>query len=139
MITRTGDGEEPSAQPERDLRHSGGDPWTGPRLRPNLRHQLERVRASTTVTRSGREPPPQRVSPDIPPALGEHDSEKKLEPYVKLLEEWLATTRTLKTQQDLTILHYSHGDLKLFANEVDVDALTAEDSRTKVVKHVRAF
>ena len=33
------------------------------------------------------------------------------------------TTRTLRTQRGMTIVHYASGDLKLIINELDVDAL----------------
>ena len=37
----------------------------------------------------------------------------------------------------MTILHYASGDLKLIINELDVDALTADDGGQKVLDHVK--
>ena len=48
----------------------------------------------------------------------------------------VSTTRTLKTQAGMMILHYAYGDLKILINELDVDDLTAPDSRDKVYKLV---
>eukprot|EP00973_Karenia_brevis_P062994 8756884-Karenia_brevis.AAC.1 len=65
---------------------------------------------------------------DIPPVWGGENPETELDPYLKLLKRWLATTRTQKTQRGMTILHYATGNLKLIINELEVDELTAEDS-----------
>ena len=61
-----------------------------------------------------------------------------MEPYIKLLGGWLATTRILKTQRGMTILHYSSGDLRTVIDELTVSQLTAEDSGEQVMKHVQA-
>ena len=84
------------------------------------------------------QPPPSRMIHDIPPVWSGDHPEGQLEPYIKLLTGWLATTRTLNTQQGMTILHYSTGDLKVVINELDVTVLTAEDSGAQVLKHVQA-
>ena len=52
---------------------------------------------------------------------------------MKSLAGWIQTTRTLATQQGMTILHYASGDLKSLINELDVDDLTSPDS-AKIVK-----
>ena len=89
------------------------------------------------VTLTGTEPPPMRIIHDVPPAWNGNDPEKELEPYLKLLTGWLATTRTLKTQQGMTILHYSDGDLKTVINELETEELTAADSGDVVKKHIQ--
>ena len=43
----------------------------------------------------------------------------------------------MKTQRGMTILHHSHGDLKLLVNELDIDILTAEDSGQVVFDHIK--
>ena len=79
----------------------------------------------------------QRIIHDVPPVWDGKDPDNMAEPYLKLLTGWLSTTRTLKTQRGMTILHYSHGDLKLIINELDVTTLTSEDSGNIVFKHVK--
>ena len=78
----------------------------------------------------------QRIIHDMPPVWDGKDPYNQAEPYLKLLSGWLNTTRTLKTQRGMTILHYSHGDLKLIINELDVETLTSEDSGNIVFKHI---
>ena len=62
------------------------------------------------------EQPTQRIIHDVPPVWDGKDPDSQAEPYLKLLDGWLATTRTLNTQQGMTILHYAAGDLKLIIN-----------------------
>ena len=78
----------------------------------------------------------QRIIHDVPPVWDGKDPDNQAEPYLKLLRGWLSTTRTLKTQAGMTILHYACGDLKILINELDVDTLTHPDSGTIVYKHV---
>ena len=82
-------------------------------------------------------PPPQRIIHDIPPVWDGKDPGNQTEPYLKLLAGWLATTRTLKTQQGMTILHYASGDLKLIISELDVDVLTSQTSGQQVLDHIK--
>ena len=79
------------------------------------------------------EGPPARIVHDVPPVWNGKNPETQAEPYLKLLGAWLATTRALKTQQGLAILHHSDGDLKVLINELDLDTLTAEDSGQAVL------
>ena len=79
----------------------------------------------------------QRIIHDVPPVWDGKDPDNQAEPYLKLLQGWLNTTRTLKTQRGMTILHYSHGDLKLIINELDVDTLTHETSGQTIFNHVK--
>ena len=73
----------------------------------------QRVSANMAVTLpSTHEPPAQRIIHDVPPAWDGKDPDNLLEPYLKSLDGWLATTRTLPTQRGLTMLHYAVGDLK---------------------------
>ena len=51
------------------------------------------------VGRSGFEGPPARIVHDSPPVWNGTKAEDQAEPYLKLLQGWLATTRTIKTQQ----------------------------------------
>ena len=78
----------------------------------------------------------QRIIHDVPPVWDGKDPDNQAEPYLKLLQGWLATTRTLKTQAGMTILHYAYGDLKVLINELDVETLTRPDSGEIVFKHV---
>ena len=84
------------------------------------------------------EPPPTRIIHDTPPGWDGSHPDRELEPYIKLLKGWLATTRTQKTQQGMTILHYSSGDLKVIINELEVDVLCADDSGEVVLKHIQS-
>jgi hypothetical protein len=79
-----------------------------------------------------------RIIHDIPPAWSGDNPEKELEPYLKLLRGWLATTRTLKTQAGMTILNFASGDLKTVINELEIDELTQDDSGNIVPKHITA-
>ena len=79
-----------------------------------------------------------QVIHDNPPTWNGDHPEKELEPYLKLLEGWLMTTRTLKTQQGMTIFNHATGDLRLVINELPIEQLCAEDSGTVVRKHIRA-
>ena len=81
--------------------------------------------------------PPSKVIHDNPPTWDGRDPERQLEPYLKLLEGWLATTRTLKRQRGMVIMNYASGDLRLIINELDVDTLTSEDGDEKVIAHIR--
>ena len=82
-----------------------------------------------------RQPP--KFIHDNPPTWDGRDPDKQLEPYLKLLEGWIATTRTLKKQRGMVILNYAQGDLRLIINELDVAVLTAEDGDRKVLDHVK--
>ena len=73
----------------------------------------------------------------MPPVWDGKDPDNQAEPYLKLLSGWLNTTRTMKTQRGMTILHHSHGDLKLLVNELDIDILTSEDSGQTVFDHIK--
>ena len=89
------------------------------------------------VTMAREEHPPMRIVHDIPPSWNGNDPERELEGYLKLLTGSLSTTRTLKAQQGMTILHYSTGDLKIVINELDIAELTSEDSGNGVLKHIQ--
>ena len=97
----------------------------------------QREQTLTGDTLPTQEAPPMRIIHDIPPAWGGTDPERELEAYLKQLTGWLTTTRTLKTQQGMTILNSAHGDLKLVINELEIEELTAEDSGQVVLKHVQ--
>ena len=99
-----------------------------------------RQTTSGTFTQVGltpQEPPAQRIIHDVPPTWDGHDPDNQAEPYLKLLSGWINTTRTLKTQRGMTILHYAAGDLKLIINELDVDTLTSEQGGQSVYDHVK--
>ena len=89
-----------------------------------------------SMSTSSQEPPAQRIIHDVPPVWDGKDPDNEAEPFLKLLDGWLATTRTLKTQRGMTILHYSSGDLKTLINELSVDDLTSDESGLLVRKHV---
>ena len=81
--------------------------------------------------------PGQRTIHDNPPTWDGKDPDRQLEPYLKLLEGWMATTRTLRKQRGMVILNYATGDLRFVINELDIDILTAEDGDRKVLHHIR--
>jgi len=83
------------------------------------------------------EPPAQRIIHDVPPIWDGKDPDSQAEPYLKLLQGWLSTTRTLKTQRGMTILHYSQGDLKLIINELEVEILTSDHGGQRVWNHIQ--
>ena len=141
--TAAADEEEPPLQAE----DQGGawtdenDPWqdtqggaaqTGPRQRTNP------GAIGTTGIYAGGDAPPMRIIHDIPPVWNGDHADKELEPYLKLLRGWLATTRTLKTQAGMTILNSSSGDLKIIINELEIEELCADTSGEIVFKHIQA-
>ena len=65
------------------------------------------------------------------------DPDNAVEPYLKSLKGWLNTTRTLKTQRGMTILHYAVGDLKTIINEIDIDTLCADGGGDRVFEHIK--
>ena len=90
----------------------------------------------TYATGERTEAPPMRVIHDNPPSWSGDHPERELEPYLKLLSGWLMTTRTLKSQQGMTIFNHATGDLKLVINELEIHDLCSEDSGTLVSKHI---
>ena len=108
---------------EDDPWHYGHDPWQGNYMGGEAEYNDGEESADFVVhpeeaPQSSVEPPPQRIIHDIPPVWDGKDPENQTEPYLKLLAGWLATTRTQKTQQGMTILHYASGDLKLIIDEL---------------------
>ena len=100
-----------------------------------------RAQVYTTTTGDGSSssgPPPTRVLHDQPPTWDGKDPDNQVEPYLKLLAGWLATTRTLPKQRGMIILQFSHGDLKLVVNELDIDKLTHDDSGQLVYDHIKS-
>ena len=87
--------------------------------------------------RTGFEGPPARIVHDSPPVWNGTKPETQSEPYLKLLQGWLSTTRTQKSQQGMTILQYSDGDLKVLINELDIATLTSEESGQRVFDHIK--
>ena len=87
--------------------------------------------------RTGFEGPPARIVHDSPPVWNGSKPETQTEPYLKLLGGWLTTTRTQKSQQGMTILQYTDGDLKVLINELDIGTLTSEDSGQRVFDHIK--
>ena len=90
------------------------------------------ISSNMAVTFPQTEMPAQRFVHDVPPSWGGKDPDNMLEPYLKSLDGWLSTTRTIKEQRGLVILHYALGDLKVLGNELDILELTAEDGGQKV-------
>ena len=113
------------------------DPWNRPSA-PQPPAEPPRRQTMAGAQHSSGEAPPMRIIHDIPPVWDGNQPEKQLEPYMKLLRGWLATTRTLKTQAGMTILNFATGDLKLIINELEIDDLTADDSGQVVYKHITA-
>ena len=82
------------------------------------------VSANMAVTLPQSEAPAQRFVHDVPPAWDGKDPENMVEPYLKSLDGWLSTTRTLREQRGLVMLHYAIGDLKVLINELTIEQLT---------------
>ena len=109
--------------------------------RPPPRGRGRSFNAPNMATSTGVDPgfdmaPPSRIVHDVPPVWDGKDPVKMLEPYVKVLKGWLATTRTLKNQQGMVIMNYAQGDLRVIINELEIEDLTDEDGGQKVLKHV---
>ena len=116
-----------------------GDPWganTGAGGAPTTDRDPRPTETATigSVTTASQEPPPMRIIHDIPPCWNGNNPEKELEPYLKLLKAWLITTKTLKSQRAVVIMHHATGDLRKVIDTLDLEALTAEDSGDRVVK-----
>ena len=149
------DEQQESDQYSSISRSSGSNRWT--RYRPGVaempgpppgyerapppRGRGRSFNAPTIGTSTGIEPgldmaPPSRIVHDVPPVWDGKDPVKMLEPYVKVLKGWLATTRTLKSQQGMVIMQYATGDLRVIINELDIEDLTADDGGQAVLKHI---
>ena len=85
------------------------------------------VSANMAVTLPQTEAPAQRFVHDVPPAWDGKDPENMVERYLKSLDGWLSTTRTLREQGGLVMLHYAIGDLKVLINELTIEQLTDPD------------
>ena len=79
-----------------------------------------------------------RIVHDIPPTWDGKDPKIHLEPYLKLLKGWLATTQTIKSQRGYLIMQYSAGTLRELIDDLDTDQLLAEDSGQKVLEYITA-
>ena len=115
------------------------DPWAqgrGPATEPTGGASDSTSRAFA-VGSAPVEQGPQRFIHDVPPVWDGANPGEQLEPYIKLLKGWLATTKTLKTQRGMVILHYANGDLKVIINELEIEVLAAEDSGEQVLEHIQ--
>jgi len=121
----------PAPEAQGDPMAAGNDPWAG--------QSLGAPRQTFTGVEADRQDglAPMRVIHDIPPTWSGANPDKELEPYLKLLKGWLATTRTLKAQQGMTILQFATADLKLIINELEIEDLTADTSGQIVLKHIQ--
>ena len=120
-----------------------GDPWganTGAGGAPTTDRDPRPTETATigSVTTASQEPPPMRIIHDIPPCWNGNNPEKELEPYLKLLRAWLITTKTLKSQRAVVIMHHATGDLRKVLDAMELEDLTAEDSGEQVVKLISA-
>ena len=79
----------------------------------------------------------QRFMHDVPHSLDGTDPDYQVESFLKHLYEWLQTTRSLKQQQGMTILHYTTGDVRLVISELDVTTLAAMEGGEQVFKHLQ--
>ena len=116
-----------------------GDPWGANTGAGGARTTDRDPRPTETatigsVTTASQEPPPMRIIHDIPPCWNGNNPEKELEPYLKLLRAWLITTKTLKSQRAVVIMHHATGDLRKVLDAMELEDLTAEDSGEQVVK-----
>ena len=82
-----------------------------------------------------REEQPRKAIHDDPPAWGGSDPDRRLEPYLKLLEGWMSTTRTLTRQRGTVIMQHATGYLRLIIKEPYIATLTDEQGEEAVVAH----
>ena len=81
---------------------------------------------------------PRRVVPDQPPTWDGSKPDDQAAPYLKMLQGWLNTSATLKSQQGMIIMNYATGDLRLIIDELTTAQLTSEDGGQKVFNHISA-
>ena len=116
------------------------DPWQPPSTAAEDASAQQNVtpvsNTYATGARDGDLPPP-RVINDNPPGWNGDNPERELEPYLKKLRMWLMSTRTLKTQQGMTIFNHATGDLNVIINKLEVEDLIGDDSGWGVFKHVQ--
>ena len=116
------------------------DPWLQQVPGSATRVPLQRATAASTgqpIESLGNQQQPYKGINDVPPLWDGQNPESQLEPYLKKLHLWLATTRTLKNLRGMTLLTYAQGDLRLLIGELDVDTLTSESSGQVVFEYVK--
>ena len=64
---------------------------------------------------------PRKMMHDVPPEWDGLDPQKNLEPYLKLLQGWLATTATIPHQRGLIIMNYAKGDLRRLLDNLEIE------------------
>ena len=74
---------------------------------------------------------------DVPPEWDGMDPQKNLEPYLKLLQGWLATTATIPHQRGLIIMNYAKGDLKRLLDNLELAELTEKESGQKAFEYIK--
>ena len=129
--------DQPTGRPRGSARDGGSEFSPGPNGASRFR-QRSNVYSTQSTSQPSVEPPPQRIIHDVPPPWDGTDPDNQLEPYLKLLQGWLNTTRTLGTQHGMTIMHYAGGDLKTIINELSIEDLTDRESGQIVVKHIQS-
>ena len=122
--------QDDSQRPEEESAPRGqSSKWRGTRNYPNSSNSG----SQREFTHDG----PKRVIHDQPPTWDGKDADNKLQPFLKLLQAWLVTTRTLKGQQGITILNYATHDLQVLINELPIETLTSETSGQIVYDHIK--
>ena len=122
-----------------DPLQGNGDPWNAD---TNPERQTADSFPQEGGVRPGSQPSddrsqfPQRVIHDVPPVWNGKDPDTQVEPYLKTLKGWLATTRTIKNQQGLIIMQFAEGDLKTLINEKTIEELTGPESGQEVYDHI---
>ena len=81
--------------------------------------------------------PARRYQHDTPPVWNGKNPQTELEPYLKTLHGWLATTQTVTAQRGMLIMTYAEGDLKGLINQLDMEELTTKDSGTFVANFIK--
>ena len=115
------------------------NPWQPPTAAEDASAQRNVAPISNTYATGGRDGdlPTPKVINDNPPSWNGDHPECELEPYLKKLRMWLMSTRTLKTQQGMTIFNHATGDLNVIINELEVEDLIAEESGWGVFKDIQ--
>ena len=154
----TGDYPTENAQAERETdpwhEEDGEDPWTTssassqqPRGRDLDRRSERRDRRFVGAVSHDHDPRAsgsghfggsKRIIHDIPPTWDGKDPKTQLEPYLKLLKGWLATTQTIKSQRGYLIMQYSTGTLRELIDDLDIDQLLHENSGKIVLDYILA-
>ena len=114
------------------------DPWTNYGGTGTLPPRQGQFTGAVTHPGPGtNEGNPRKMMHDVPPEWDGMDPQKNLEPYLKLLQGWLATTATIPHQRGLIIMNYAKGDLKRLLDNLELAELTEKESGQKAFDYIK--